>query len=386
MRRSKFRIVILTIWIFCNFALLHIFDWPNIKLWKMRGGNFIDLSAIQDYAKCFEDIGYAVYNSGPLSECHGFVYGTTLLRTFNLFGITFISTEILGVIFLIILSTSLALVLTIVDINLKKLMPITTIIILSPPISLLAERGNIDVLMFAGITTCLLALTDKNWVLRLAILSFLTLIKFYALPLLFLFLIKAKRQNQVLATVPVIAIVYFSIRDLLHVTSLPQPIHAAFGNLSLFYYLDWLGVTTSELIGHILGLFAISACILILRFAKFRLSALFKRDVTSSELIASLTLLFCYYLGMNYDYRLVFVLLPIAIAMKSPVLKSTSLTALVVLTPIMWGSFNLFKWQLLGDIPIGVLVAFYTFLIINKFISFSSERKDKNSRTERMPK
>lgn len=383
---SKLRGIILVTWIFINFTILHIADWPNIKLWKLRGGEFIDLSAIQDYATCFEDIGYSVYNPGPLSDCHGFVYGTTLLRTFNFFGIALIQTQILGMIFLFILSASLALVLAKVSISVRALIPISSLIILSPPISLLAERGNIDVLMFAGIATSLLALSDKHWVMRLAILSFLTLIKFYSIPLLLLFLVKALRKNQILAAVPMFATVFFSIRDLVQVTSLPQPINAAFGNLSLFYYLDWLGVTTSELTGHILGLFAVCACILILAYASSKLPWFFKREVTDYELIASLTLLFCYYLGMNYDYRLVFVLLPIAIAMQHPSGKTTLLNALIVITSILWGSFNLFKWQFFGDVAIGVLVSFYTFLIISKFVSLASERKVTKSTIERKPK
>ena len=240
--------------------------------------------------------------------------------------------------------------------------------------------------MFAGIATCLLAISDKHWIMRLAILSFLTLIKFYAIPLLLLFLTKAPRKNQMLAVPPVLASVFFSILDLAHVTSLPQPINAAFGNLSLYHYLEWLDFTTSELAGHILGLFAISTCILIFGFANSRLSWLSKRKVTSSELIASLTLLFCYYLGMSYDYRLVFVLLPIAIAMKYPARNLGLLKALIVITPIFWGSFNLFKWQFFGDVAIGVLVAYYTFLIIKELISLASERKDKKSRTARKPK
>lgn len=383
---SNLRRFILSTWIFISFIILHICDWPNIKWWKLRGGDFIDLTAIQYYATCFKEIGYAVYNPGPFSDCHGFVYGTTLLRTFNFLGITLIQTRILGLIFLLILSASLALVMSNVNVSLKVLIPISSFIILSPPISLLAERGNIDVLMFAGIATCLLAISDKHWIIRLAVLSFLTLIKFYAIPLLLLFLIKAPRKNQMLAAPPVLASVIFSILDLAHVTSLPQPINAAFGNLSLYYYLNWLGVTTSELAGHILGLLAICICILMFVFANSRLPWLLKRKVTSSELIASVTLLFCYYLGMNYDYRLVFVLLPIAIAIRSSGGNSGLPKALSVITPIFWGSFNLFKWQFFGDVAIGVLVAYYTFLIIKELISFVSERKVTNNKIERKPK
>lgn len=383
---SNLRRFILSNWIFISFIILHIFDWPNIKWWKLRGGDFIDLTAIQEYATCFKDVGYAVYNPGPLSDCHGFVYGTTLLRIFNFIGITLIQTQILGLISLFILSASLALVLANFNVSLRVLLPITLFIILSPPISLLAERGNIDVLMFAGIATCLLTISDKHWIMRLAILSFLTLIKFYAIPLLLLFLTKAPRKNQILAIPPVLASVFFSILDLAHVTSLPQPINAAFGNLSLYHYLEWLDFTTSELAGHILGLFAISTCILIIAFANSRLSWLSKRKVTRSELIASLTLLFCYYLGMNYDYRLVFVLLPIAIAMKYPTRNLGLLKALIVITPIFWGSFNLFRWQFFGDVAIGVLVAYYTFLIIKELVSLASERKDKSSKVQRKPK
>ena len=122
-------------------------NWPILKLWNIYGGgNFIDLHLVLEFSKCFKESDIDIYS--PASPCPGYIYGKPLLYIFSLFGDSYSVTKLIGFIFLFVISFTLAGIFN-ADSWRKQLLSIS--VMLSPPMLLLIERGNIDSLIFLSV-------------------------------------------------------------------------------------------------------------------------------------------------------------------------------------------------------------------------------------------
>jgi hypothetical protein len=386
MTKNNQRWAALTTWILANFLLLNYVDWPNLKFWGLRGGLFIDSSAIQYYAKCFNNFGYMVYEAGTLMDCKQFVYGTFLLRIFNLIGITYISELSLGVALLILLSITMGSILSKTRLTLPKLFMISTFLAVSPPISLLAERGNLDIVIFAIVWGSFVSTREKQWFQRIILISIASMMKFYTLPLLLILFIALSRRQKILSFPILVAVFSYSVMDFLHIQSLPEPSGAAFGNLSFYYYLRGADLNLPIGLGYILGLaLVIVMCIFFSRLHNFGYK-LTSQTKSNTEFIAASTLIACYFFGMNYDYRLIFALIPIHFAFANIGRTQSFFKLILIYTFIFWGSFNLFQFQFIGDLFIGVFISFYIFAFCNSDNFHRFFQKIKANKAIRNPK
>ena len=186
---------ITTLALFLFFVLMQLTTWIPLRYWHIwGGGNFIDSQLILNWSKCYETMGNYVFKS--YGDCSGYVYGSTLLKVLSFFKVSVSTTQAFGFLLMFILALSISYKMN----TLVKYRedPLIILIVLSPPVLLLAERGNFDVLMFGLISFAGLLFARNYQVWALIPLCLATLIKFYSLPLfvIFYFLNSDKGREQ----------------------------------------------------------------------------------------------------------------------------------------------------------------------------------------------
>jgi hypothetical protein len=167
-------------------------NWPFIHLAGFRGfSRYIDLNSILKSADCFQENKLGIYSDISMSQCDGYMYGRELIFFIQNLELTPAATSILG--------TSLTL-LAMVLISWLVLIAkssnwLATIVIFTPGLSLLLERGNFDVVVFILVTLAAIALNNNLNILTYSLLVASALLKFYTLPLLFLAVVLMKMRN-----------------------------------------------------------------------------------------------------------------------------------------------------------------------------------------------
>lgn len=111
---SKSKILILAFFttsVLTFFSLMQISGWHLMKLFRAwGGGRFLDTKQVLHWVDCFGSIGSSIYsNSG---ECSGYIYGSSLISASRFFGIRERHLMQAGFFLLLLLSLSLAWILT----------------------------------------------------------------------------------------------------------------------------------------------------------------------------------------------------------------------------------------------------------------------------------
>jgi hypothetical protein len=349
--------------LFLIFAIMQLTTWIPLRYWKIwGGGNFIDSQQILQWSKCYETQGDLVFiNQG---ECSGYIYGSTLLRILSSFQVELAATQFFGYFFMFILAITMS-----YKTNMftkYREAPFILLILLSPPVLLLAERGNFDVLMFALIGSAGFLFEKNHQIWALVPLAIATLFKFYSLPLFLLFFLLNHNRKQKIVTFAVAATV--SIRVIFDLqliqTSFPSGHSWKFGVSIWSRYLTQLESSgTSEMVHNLSGF-----TILFLVFGatyfflkKGKILNLPQNSSQRSERILFylflLTHISCFILGMSFDYRLIFISTASVIYLKSLSPKNDLDSRLVlVLTLIaVWLTYPSSGLEPIGDLATEVL-------------------------------
>jgi hypothetical protein len=163
------------------------------------------------------------------------------------------------------------------------------------------------------------------------------------------------------------------IIDILHIRSISIGAwFAAFGNSIWAKYLVKLdinlGTVSSTLLGLALTFFLI---VFLKRVINFQVPVLGKPDQFSLmdffALFATVTFIGCYFVGLNFDYRLIFLLPSLWFFIKNPN-NSDKKYVLTIYLIAFFSSYNIKFLQPLGDLSINVLVAIQL-LVLCEFIS-----------------
>ena len=293
-------------------------DWVMFRLMNLRGSyNFVDLYTVFTSAECFEKIGNLVYEMDPNRPLCFYPYGHHLLNVINFLGIPQKWILWYGVVNLVlVLSILLWMSLGTRDIGIPKAL-FSFLIIFSPPIWLLLERGNIDGLMLCFVTVAaVLFLKEKN-IAGIIIISASVLVKFYTFPVLIvLFLVMKKKIEKIIIATLVLFITPEIFKDIV-IRDLQEPGAIAFGASEITFIINALlsnlGLSTFEInikYGHAVGIlisFVASYVIYSKRFKNREIKKIenFKQWKIFFNLY-SLTFISCFFAGMNYDYRLIF--------------------------------------------------------------------------------
>jgi hypothetical protein len=370
---EKRRITTLTSLTFLFLVLCNSFHWPNVNAWGLGNKDFPDLEATLSFVNCFEDFGLKIYSVPDPMECSNYVYGIPLVATARIFGIHQISISILGHIFLAMLAFVFAYFLSISKIRLRSAVVAMVFLVLTPPISLLAQRGNIDILIAFLILVGIKASQNGLRPIGFFLIATTALIKFYTLPLLLVLLLQKQFRKPVYISSGLI-VLFGVVANFSLIRTLPSNgNYGAFGNRGIYFYLQdaqLFSIDTPRILGDLVGLVLLMSVIFTLALVDFRFKRVFKGlkvdgdiDVQNAFLIVGIT---CYLFGMNYDYRLIYLILPMLVFKERNLFSDKILKYFLILT-VAWTSFNASLFvQLVGDIVIGSLTGLYLFFFLRR--------------------
>ena len=297
------------------------FSWLGLKISGIRGpSNFIDQEAVLKSARCFKEIGINVYdiNTTP-SGCGGYVYSIELLRILNFLQLSNINSNVLGLIFMTLTILSLCSIFFYTKHFGKGQNLIALFAVTSPGIWLLMERGNYDELIFILTIIASAILASRFQELGMILLAMTVLIKFYTLPaFLFVIFFLKHRNSKIFFGIAAIPITLYTLFLIKLVVAFPSSWYVSFGLKSLGSYLDLFineRITRNFRLPEILmtgiGLCFLLTSIVVLK--RFRLdpnisigSDFLKNRKSATYMIMLIIFLSCFFVGMNYDYRLIF--------------------------------------------------------------------------------
>jgi hypothetical protein len=214
---------------------MQLSTWLPLRFWSAwGGGNFLDTWQVLNYSKCYESIGIQIYSS-EVGNCSNYLYGRTLVQVLNQLNIGPSFTQVFGYAFLLILAFVITYVFQVEPVS---DFVIISLVLLSPPILLLAERGNFDILiMFSLVIAVQLSEKNRN-IYALAVIFGATLLKYYTAPLLLLFVIYKPTKIKLLAIPFFIISALLILRDTL-ITEADYP-HGAGSQFGLTVWGEFL--------------------------------------------------------------------------------------------------------------------------------------------------
>jgi hypothetical protein len=228
------------------------------------------------------------------------------------------------------------------------------------------------------------------------VLLFATLLKFYTVPLLVLVSVLAKRVRDrvltaILTAVALVWVVFdYSRGPILHVYGPLQ-----FGYPVLDHYFEWLGISAQflpSLIGLVAPWLVWTLLVLIERRAGNLYQTKLRQSIGALQedyafLFTAVTFCAMFFVGLNYDYRLIFLFLAgVALILKSNFSRGLKAALWISLLIAVWGSgafggnfmfippavkpFLIGGFQLAGDLAIflwvGILLYVGTMVLARK--------------------
>jgi hypothetical protein len=282
------------------------------------------MKIVVNFANCYKIDGLAVYQPlvGDSIECTGYQYGRALLQLINIFSVSGKNVTLvanLGILISLIIVTSLFFLF---GYSKPSHFVAYFFLVAGASFRLLLERGNFDILVLALIFSALLAYrTDKQGI-SFILVAAASLIKFYAFGLLVLFPLFCKRKNvAVLQLFGIASVGLLMIRDL-RLINVPfaNTNYISFGApwIGEWYdfsteYQEFLRLNFSRNFWHALGVLLLLAMAQAVNL-NFRKVSSFEPNNANYDfkglvvVFMGTPFLTCYLYGMNYDYRLFFLI------------------------------------------------------------------------------
>ena len=364
----SYRFALLTFLYFSFFGLMQLSNWPILRVWNIRGqADFQDLRAILRWSDCFSKVGWDIYEETLPINCSNYSYGSSLIRLLHLFHIGESLTNPIGWILLTAMSILFAIITLEYCSRFGNRSFFPFLVLCSPPILLLLERGNLDSLIFIGLFLALLLHRKEHQLTAFFLLYLITAFKFYTFPVLILYVMSQKiLRNKIFMGFSGIALLILTIYDLGRIKSIFFPDwYAAFGVSVWGKYINHLLFSFSNMQSLALGWGILTIAIVFLHFFPKIVDSLAPLPteirnrsvcISSGHLIYLTVFLSCYTAGLNYDYRIIFLIFGALIYLQSvPSSISKYFKILMLLT--VWFSFNAGVFQPLGDVFMLILVS-----------------------------
>jgi len=351
----------------------------------------MDQEAVLKSAVCFERIGNEVYRTDVTPrECGSFVYSVELLRFLNILKLPDLGAYILGTSFLWLTVIVLCCIFFLTK-NLKKLdKAIGLAAFMTPGIWLLLERGNYDELIFILAFVASLFLATKYQEVGLFLLLLTSLIKFYTLPIFLVSIFFLKRKFSKIAFSLIAVLVTFYLLNLINqIKTFPNTWFISFGLDSLGLYANLFlqeiispDMRLPRIVVSGVGLsFLVISYICLSKyghFAKFKFNVdPPKESIQNLYLIMLGIFLSCFFAGMSYDYRLIY--LAVLIALTPTIFAPSGFKNIVTVSGCCALAFSIFWFgfsripglliQLLGDISLYVYVSTQIFYLKGLLLS-----------------
>jgi hypothetical protein len=311
----------LAVGVIAFYGWLYYSQWWLLKVQNNIGGgrNYSDLASVLNAARCYERIGDSVYST--IDTC-GFQYGIFLLRFIQFFNLDSVDLVLLGG--LLVLSAFLILLgFALYSVKTSRQAIIAFFLVISPGPWLLFERGNFDLLIIILVTLGTVFINSRLSFLAIFFIALSALMKFYTLPLLILYIVIEKRLHlRIAAVVTIVLVTPAILYDILRAPSFPNPTFVAFGLPSPGLWINffaWRFDFPIELGGpllYLIGSLVFFAVVYFMYFSAFlqKFSLISLPSATVSTLSRNFFLIFsglylsCFLAGMNYDYRLFFLI------------------------------------------------------------------------------
>jgi hypothetical protein len=256
-------------------------------------------------------------------------------------------------------------------------------IFFSPPMQLLIQRANLDLVIACSIIISLYLLKHNYIFLSFLIIAVISLIKFYPIFVLGVYFIRnktfAKFRSIQLSCLVVLGLVGFEVSQMRE--NLPNPVWAGFGLKANVFWISKI-VQANQIL--FFGLIAGTALTFYILFSLSRVRTIFKRiskigfDSNSMFLSFSIVFIFIFISVNSFDYRLIFLnvafLFYLVNVSAQPDSKWISPTVSLLLFGANWFSFNSSnELQLVGDFFILALFCILVSLTSNALFNHPRE-------------
>lgn len=303
-------------------ALIYLFvlgqdllTWPILQFARVVSPiKYRDTYWVLADADCFKEIGSRIYGLESETGCPGYIYGQPLLRVLGFLEIQASDTQLFARALQIFFSVALSYVILKLAKKAITVFLLAALVMLSPGTQLMLYNGNFDLLIFTLVVFGYF-LISKNLIIAGLFLFFLSgVFKFYTLPLLLLMIFfLPKMKHKIIAISLFIVACVSAIYDLsLMQEPIPSSGYAQFGFSIYSNYLEQIGLSDLPIIGLVLSLTLFSLSILIvsiLRKSKDQLKAEGEPNNNLLFLVLAITFLACYFAGLSYDPRLLYITL-----------------------------------------------------------------------------
>ena len=295
-------------------------------------------------------------------------YGYSLSYLLKILGITSNAYLFLGHLNIVVVSISLLYLIR--NNNLKFFNIFTIMLVFSPPMLLLIERGNLDGIIFGSLVLALYFYRTKNFNLAFLIIMLATLFKFYPLPLLFFISFSTNVNRKIryiyrFLTILLTFLLFFEVvsRNL----SFPKTGTVQFGLLIWNYYLPKLVFLKFITIYYFVSIL-IFISLIIFSFYKYK-EVIKVKDLEKigSNWFFLVVFLPTYIISLNYDYRLIFFIAFIIEIYKYIDTVYRSNFKWLVLTAV-WIVYPARGLEPLGDLVLEAVVCYFFVQLILMYV------------------
>jgi hypothetical protein len=325
--------------------------WGDISNGSYLFGDFAWLSAWSTYCKvnvAIPDI-FSVYSQIDSSvTCPEYNYGTILIILLSIFPIAFDHYILVAITVGLISVFALGYFLASAYAMSFWQKVIVSLAFFSPGTYLLFERGNLDLVIVLLIVIAAVLLARGALLPAYLVLVFVTLLKFYTLPLVILVALFSKTLRQrILTAILALLTVAWVVVDFSRGQALPVYGPVQFGYPVLDHYFEWLGLSIQplpSLIGFFAPWFVWALLILIEPRVGQSVRTKLKQTVDALQddyAFIFTGIIFCavFFVGLNFDYRLIFLSLAgVALIMRSYFSRQMNVALWLSLFIALWGS------------------------------------------------
>ena len=330
------------------------FSWPIVQFSGVRIAEYVDLAAIIKSGNlCSGKLdfwGFLDLSQLLPGDCGGFIYGRPLLALLAMATIPLTWTTPIAI--LLGLATAIVIALTI-SLNMGSgtaRVSLAALAIFSPGVFYLFERANFDLVMILGVLLATFLWSKGRFFTGLLVVGLTAVFKYYTLPLLLIapFLFGRDRKQILYGSAFAASISLYVVWDYSQLPRVPGDGYVQFGSGVLSHYFTHLGLEVSSmfsigfgiLVPLVLGIFVFHRSKLTGNI--LTLGSLFIFTSLNKSLFfttVSTVFIACYFAGLNFDYRLVFLAIPGVILLQSATGTKVNLyflhTSLLV---ALWGS------------------------------------------------
>lgn len=351
-----------------------ILNWPFIHLSGFRGfSRYIDLNSILTSADCFQENKLGIYSDISKSQCEGYMYGRELIFFLQNLQLTPQMASVVGtalILLAMVLISWMALIA-------RSPNWLATIVIFTPGISLLFERGNLDVVVFLLVTLAAIAVNKSLNILAYSLLVASALLKFYTLPLLFVAIAFMKMRKALKYSLIVVSLFvsYDLLKQIGNLPKLPGTWFISFGSGVFGEYINLIsrmldsGVVISGIGIKLIGIIVVACSFMFYAKKGSKLIHSFDWSINQQGnylpvigFFSFVVFFSCYLTGISYDYRMIFYSISLLglsqiWTIYQPKLKVMLILSLVCTTYFPPSQINVrVIFQLIGDVSMLVIV------------------------------